>query len=82
MHYAKEKQSGVAVFTKELREQFLERANLELDLRHALDREELSMHYQPIVSLSDGHLVGFEALLQMEPSRDRFIPPSKVHPDR
>jgi diguanylate cyclase (GGDEF)-like protein len=80
MHYAKEKQSGVAVFTKELRERFLERANLELDLRHALDREELSMHYQPIVSLSDGRLVGFEALLRWNHHERGFIPPNKFIP--
>ena len=80
MHYAKEKQSGVAVFTKELRERFVERANLELDLRHALDREELSLHYQPIVSLSDGRLVGFEALLRWNHHEAGFIPPNKFIP--
>jgi Amt family ammonium transporter len=80
MHYAKEKQSGVAVFTKELRERFLERANLELDLRHALDREELSMHYQPIVSLSDGRLIGFEALLRWSHHERGSIPPNKFIP--
>ena len=82
MHYAKEKQSGVAVFTKELRERFLERANLELDLRHALDREELAMHYQPIVSLSDGRLVGFEALLRWNHHEQWVHSAEQVHPDR
>ena len=80
MHYAKEKQTGVAVFTKELRERFLERANLELDLRHALDREELMMHYQPIVSLSDGRLIGFEALLRWNHHEVGLIPPNKFIP--
>jgi diguanylate cyclase (GGDEF)-like protein len=80
MHYAKEKQSGVAVFTKELRERFLERANLELDLRHALEREELMMNYQPIVSLSDGNLVGFEALLRWNHHDHGLIPPNKFIP--
>ncbi|MEO7659286.1 MAG: diguanylate cyclase, partial [Pyrinomonadaceae bacterium] len=47
MHYAKEKNTGVAVFTKELRVRFLERVRLENDLRTAVDRDELSMHYQP-----------------------------------
>ena len=43
MHYAKEKNTGVAVFTKELRVRFLERIRFEIDLRHAIDRDELSM---------------------------------------
>jgi diguanylate cyclase (GGDEF)-like protein len=80
MHYAKEKSSGVAVFTKELRERFLERASLELDLRNALERDELAMHYQPIVSLSDGRLVGFEALLRWNHHERGFIPPNKFIP--
>lgn len=80
MHYAKEKSLGVAVFTKDLRERFLERAGLELDLRHAVDRGELSMHYQPIVSLTDGHLVGFEALLRWQHPEFGFIPPNKFIP--
>lgn len=80
MHFAKEKDCGVAVFTRELRERFLERARLELDLRHAVERGELSMHYQPIVSLSDGYLVGFEALLRWNHHDVGFIPPNKFIP--
>jgi diguanylate cyclase (GGDEF)-like protein len=80
MHYAKEKHDGFAVFTKELRFRFLEQIRFETDLRHALDREELSMHYQPIVSLRDGHLIGFEALLRWHHGNIGLIPPSKFIP--
>jgi diguanylate cyclase (GGDEF)-like protein len=80
MHFAKEKNSGVAVFTRELRERFLERAKLELDLRHAVERGELSMHYQPIVSIDDGDLIGFEALLRWQHHDVGFIPPNKFIP--
>ncbi|MEP6848851.1 MAG: bifunctional diguanylate cyclase/phosphodiesterase [Acidobacteriota bacterium] len=80
MHYAREKDRGVAVFSKDLRERFLERARFEMDLRHAIERNELSMHYQPIVSLQDGHLIGFEALLRWHHSEVGLIPPVKFIP--
>lgn len=80
MHYAKEKNNGLAVFTKELRERFLERVRFEMDLRHAIDRNEFALHYQPIVSLSDGRLIGFEALLRWHHSEFGMIPPNRFIP--
>lgn len=80
MHYAKEKSDGPAVFTKELRARFLERIRFEMDLRSAIDRQELSMHYQPIVALNDGRIIGFEALLRWHHSEFGMIPPNKFIP--
>lgn len=80
MHYAKEKQTGVAVFTKELRVRFLEHVRLENDLGNAIDQNELSMHYQPLVSLQEGTLLGFEALLRWHHSELGQIPPNKFIP--
>lgn len=80
MHYAKEKNSGVAVFTKELRQRFLERVHFENDLRHAIDRNEFSMNYQPLISLQDGSLMGVEALLRWHHSEHGLIPPNKFIP--
>jgi diguanylate cyclase (GGDEF)-like protein len=80
MHFAKEKNDGPAVFNKELRDRFLERIQLEMDLRHAVERDELAMHYQPIVSLDDGRLVGFEALIRWHHPRMGMIPPFRFIP--
>ncbi len=80
MHYAKEKDTGVAMFTKELRVRFLERVTLENDLRNAIDRGELSMHYQPLIDIQDGSLFGFEALLRWHHSEIGNIPPNKFIP--
>ncbi len=77
MHFAKERNSGVAVFSKELRFRFLERIRYENDLRHAIDRNELSMNYQPLVDLSDGSLFGVEALLRWNHGEFGNIPPNK-----
>lgn len=80
MHHAKEKGYGVAVFTKELSSRFLERITLEADIRFALEREEFLMNYQPIISLSDGRLLGFEALLRWIHTEKGFISPGKFIP--
>lgn len=80
MHYAKEKGTGAAVFTKELRTRFLERVQLESDLRLAVEREELEMHYQPLISLKDGSIMGFEALLRWHHRELGTIPPVKFIP--
>jgi diguanylate cyclase (GGDEF)-like protein len=80
MHHAKEKGLQVAVFDKDLRAAFLESVGLEQDLRYAIDRSELSMFYQPLISLKTGEIVGFEALLRWQHSKSGFVPPIKFIP--
>lgn len=80
MHFAKEKNDGPAVFNREMRDRFLERIRLEMDLRHAVERNEMSLHYQPIVSLTDGRLIGFEALLRWHHAKMGMIPPFRFIP--
>lgn len=80
MHHAKDEGIGVAVFNTEIRDRFLGRIKLESDLRFAIERKEFSMHYQPLVSLEDGAIVGFEALLRWQHPRRGFIPPIEFIP--
>jgi diguanylate cyclase (GGDEF)-like protein len=71
---------GVAMFSESGRGQVADRLRIERDLRHAVERNELAVHYQPIVSLTTGDIEGFEALLRwFHPvdgpiSPDIFIP--------
>ncbi len=68
------------VFAPELLTQAAGLLQLENDLKRALERREFLLLYQPIVSLRDGELVGFEALIRWQhPERgcinpDDFIP--------
>lgn len=41
-----------------------QRRQLEADLRQAIDRQELAVHYQPLADLKSGRIIGFEALLR------------------
>jgi EAL domain-containing protein (putative c-di-GMP-specific phosphodiesterase class I) len=53
----------------------VERFAMRNDLRHALERGELSAHYQPILRLSDGRIVGAEALMRWtHPERGSVSP--------
>jgi ammonium transporter, Amt family len=68
------------LFDTKLRDRLLERMEIESDLRHALERDQLMLHYQPLIGLDDDRLLGFEALLRWHhPERgvmqpDQFIP--------
>src|SRR5215212_4968719 len=49
---------------------------LETELRHAIDHEELRLFYQPIVHLGDESLLGYEALVRWEHPTRGLLPPA------
>ncbi len=67
-------------FDRALRERLIERMTTERDLRHALARDELELHYQPLIDLVDERIVGFEALLRWRhPERGMISPNDFIH---
>jgi predicted signal transduction protein with EAL and GGDEF domain len=65
LYRAKERgRGGYEIFDSAMRARAVEHMRIENDLRRALDREELELHYQPIVGLRDGSIMALEALLR------------------
>jgi diguanylate cyclase (GGDEF)-like protein/PAS domain S-box-containing protein len=65
------------VFDEAMRKRVLGLLQLEGDLRRALEHAELVVHYQPIVSLRDGSLLGFEALLRWRSAQRGLVRPAE-----
>lgn len=63
------------VFDSSIRHRVFERAAIEQELRRALQRDELTLVYQPIVDLVDGRMAAAEALVRWDhPERGRLSP--------
>jgi diguanylate cyclase (GGDEF)-like protein/PAS domain S-box-containing protein len=76
MNRAKERgRARYELFDEGLRGRAISRLRVENDLRRALERDELTLHYQPVVSLRDLSIVGVEALIRWEhPDRGQISP--------
>jgi predicted signal transduction protein with EAL and GGDEF domain len=81
MYRAKDKGKACSeIFDRAMHEQVLSRLRLEARLRYAIENQELSLHYQPIVAVQTGVVEGFEALLRWQPPDSNPIPPSTFIP--
>jgi diguanylate cyclase (GGDEF)-like protein/PAS domain S-box-containing protein len=81
MYRAKERgRARYEVFDEATRGRVLARLRVENDLRRALEREEFSLHYQPVVSLSDRSIVGVEALIRWQHPERGLVSPAEFVP--
>ena len=76
----KEGRNNFCFFTAEMQQRSARRLLLENALRQALDRNQFELHYQPQLSLQDGHVVGAEALLRWHHPELGTIPPAEFIP--
>ena len=78
MYYAKENgRNNYQFFTKELNKSAHERHTLGLDLRYALERNELVLYYQPVMNMPGNRLHSVEALLRWRHPEHKLMAPDK-----
>ncbi|QBI19061.1 EAL domain-containing protein [Egibacter rhizosphaerae] len=81
MYVAKAAGKGtVRVFEERMRGEVVRRLELASDLEYAVDRGELWLAYQPLVTVADGHVTGVEALLRWDHPRLGRIGPNEFIP--
>jgi diguanylate cyclase (GGDEF)-like protein/PAS domain S-box-containing protein len=76
MYAAKKRGGGTyEVFIPEMRADIIDKAGLRADLERAIERDQLELHYQPILELATAEVVGFEALLRWRHPARGMLPP-------
>jgi diguanylate cyclase (GGDEF)-like protein len=81
LYHAKRSGRGkVMVYTREMEEAARRVTHIEQALRRAVAAEEVEPHFQPIVELKTGHVIGFEALARWTDRDLGVIPPSVFIP--
>jgi len=80
MYAAKETRNGWRRYAPEMNAKAIKRLQLENDLRIALEQNQFVVHYQPMVDLETGRLVGAEALVRWMHPQHGLIPPGEFIP--
>ena len=81
MYHAKNSgRNDFQFFTPEFNHWVTERLRIENGLRHAVERNELCLHYQPQVDLLSGQIVSCEALLRWRTEEGTLVPPDRFIP--
>ncbi len=81
MYRAKERgRARCELFDAEMRARALRRLEVERELRHALERNELELHYQPLIALRSGEITGLEALVRWRHPERGLLDPGDFVP--
>jgi diguanylate cyclase (GGDEF)-like protein len=79
-HAKKLGRNNYQFFTADLDARARQRLEMENSLRLALDRREFLLHYQPLVDLESGRIIGAEALLRWQHPEQGLVPPGEFIP--
>ena len=78
MYQAKDRgRNNFQLFSPGMDRKLKERMAIETSLRNALQRQQLDVHYQPIIDIETNRVVGLESLLRWKVPGQGFIPPEK-----
>jgi diguanylate cyclase (GGDEF)-like protein/PAS domain S-box-containing protein len=81
MNRAKEEgRNNYQYFTPEMNERARNRVQIETDLRHAMERNEFLLHFQPKAELAGGTICGFEALMRWQHPERGLVSPLEFIP--
>ena len=81
MYRAKQQgRNNFQFYTEQLTKEVIKRVELETELRHAIRRNEFTLHYQPQIDLVSGQLIGAEALIRWTNQKLGSVPPDQFIP--
>ncbi|WP_341713721.1 EAL domain-containing protein [Erythrobacter sp.] len=71
---------GISIFDNSMLDELQNRRDLALGLRNAVEQGEMELHYQPLVEISTGATVGYEALLRWHHPERGLVSPTEFIP--
>ena len=80
MYIAKAAGGGHHLYSRDMEEEAADKLEMEEDLRHALEHEEFSLHYQPQIHCQTGEVTGMETLLRWNSPKRGMVPPTMFIP--
>lgn len=80
MYHAKTLNRDYIIFDQTMHTRAVKLLQVETDLRHAIERDEMLVYYQPIVDLATMNLIGFESLMRWNHPQRGIVPPNEFIP--
>lgn len=77
---SEERKGNIVRYDNQIHDKIIEEAALETEIARALEKHEFALYYQPKINLTDGTLMGMEALIRWIKPDGTIVPPSKFIP--